>query len=60
MSNFTFLKTEWPDLHEGAAKAEALAYSDARSACFYARRTLEMVVHWKRVLTFDTSDTGQS
>jgi type I restriction enzyme R subunit len=46
MSNFTFLQTEWPDLHEAAVKAEALAYSDARSACFYARRTLELAVHW--------------
>ena len=46
MSNFTFLKTEWPDLHESAVKAEALAYSDARSACFYARRALELAVHW--------------
>ena len=46
MSNFTFLKAEWPDVHEAAIKAEALAYSDARSACFYARRTLELAVHW--------------
>jgi hypothetical protein len=23
MSNFTFLKTEWPDLHDEASKAEA-------------------------------------
>ena len=46
ISNFTFLKSEWPDLHEAAVKAEALAYSDARSACFYARRTLELAVHW--------------
>lgn len=46
MSNFIFLKTEWADLHEAAVKAEALAYSDARSACFYARRTLELAVNW--------------
>jgi hypothetical protein len=25
MSNFTFLKTEWPDLHDAASKAESLA-----------------------------------
>ena len=30
MSNFTFLKTEWPDLHDAASKAESLAYPDAR------------------------------
>jgi type I restriction enzyme R subunit len=46
MSNFAFLQTEWPDLHEAAGKAEALANGDARAACFYARRTLELAVHW--------------
>ena len=46
MSNFTFLKPEWPDLHDAAAKAESLAYPDARTACFYARRTLELAAHW--------------
>jgi type I restriction enzyme R subunit len=46
MSNFAFLKTEWPALHEAASKAESLAYPDARAACFYARRTLELAVHW--------------
>ena len=46
MSNFAFLKTEWPDLHDAASKAEALAYSDARTACFHARRGLEVIVHW--------------
>jgi len=46
MSNFAFLKSEWPDLHEAAGKAEALAYPDARTACFHARRALELAVHW--------------
>src|ERR1017187_6265571 len=46
MSNFSFLKTEWPDLHDEASKAEALAYPDARTACFHARRGLEVMVHW--------------
>src|SRR5437867_2511488 len=45
-SNFAFLKTEWPDLHDAASKAESLAYPDARAACFYTRRALEVVVHW--------------
>ena len=31
MSNFAFLKTEWPDVHDAASKAEALAYPDARA-----------------------------
>jgi type I restriction enzyme R subunit len=46
MSNFTFLQPEWPDLHDAACKAEALAYPDARAACFHARRALELLVHW--------------
>ena len=46
MSNFAFLKSEWPDLEDAASKAESLAHSDSRTACFYARRGLEEVVHW--------------
>lgn len=46
MSNFAFLAAEWPELHEPACKAEALAYSDPRAACFDARRALELAVAW--------------
>ena len=46
MTNFAFLADEWPTLHEAAAQAEALANGDARAACFYARRTLELAVNW--------------
>ena len=46
MSNFAFHQAEWPDLHDAAGKAESLAFPDARTACFYARRTLELAVHW--------------
>lgn len=46
MSHFSFLQTEWPDVYEAAAKAEALANPDARGACFYARRALELALHW--------------
>ena len=46
MSNFAFLAAEWPELQEPASKAEGLAYSDPRAACFYARRTLELAVAW--------------
>ncbi|MBE0549247.1 MAG: DEAD/DEAH box helicase family protein [Rubrivivax sp.] len=46
MSNFGFLLAEWPLLHESATKAEDMAHIDARAACFYARRTLEMAVAW--------------
>ena len=45
-SNFTFLKIAWPDLALEAMKAERNAVADPRAACFYARRTLELAVHW--------------
>jgi len=45
-SNFIFLQSEWSLLFESATKAEDLVNSDARAACFYARRTLEMAVAW--------------
>lgn len=46
MSNFAFLQAEWPDVHEAAAKAEAAVHPDPRTACFYARRALELAVQW--------------
>jgi type I restriction enzyme, R subunit len=60
MSNFTFLKAEWPELHDAATKAEGLVYPDARAACFYTRRTLELAVTWlyqhDRTLTLPYQD----
>ncbi len=46
MSNFDFLLAEWPLLHESAARTESTAHTDARAACFYARRSLELAVAW--------------
>jgi type I restriction enzyme R subunit len=46
MAQFAFLLPEWPGVHEAAAKAEAAAVPDPRTACFYARRALELLVHW--------------
>lgn len=46
MSQFTFLHPEFPDVHDAAHRAEALANSDPRAACFYARRALEIAVTW--------------
>jgi type I restriction enzyme, R subunit len=46
LSNFTFLKPEWPDLYPEAAKAEQNALVDPRACCFYARRALELAVQW--------------
>jgi type I restriction enzyme, R subunit len=45
-SHFTFLAAEWPALHEAAVKAESAVHPDPRTACFYARRALEMAVSW--------------
>jgi len=46
MSNFGFLQSEWPQLFAEGQKAEALVVPDPRTACFYARRTLELAVAW--------------
>jgi len=53
MSNFAFLQSEWSQLFEAATKAEGLANADARAACFYTRRTLELTVGW--MYAHDTS-----
>jgi hypothetical protein len=37
-SNFTFINVEWQEIAKAAVKAEQTALSDARTACFYARR----------------------
>lgn len=46
MGQFAFLAPEWPELLASAAKAEGLVHTDPRTACFYARRALELAVHW--------------
>jgi len=46
MSHFAFLQREWVQIFEAASKAEAAVYADPRTACFYARRTLELAVSW--------------
>ncbi len=45
-SNFAFLQAEWPEFFAEARKAEQAALTDPRTACFYARRTLELAVAW--------------
>jgi len=45
-SNFAFLQAEWPALYAEATKAEQAPLTDPRTACFYARRTLELAVAW--------------
>jgi type I restriction enzyme, R subunit len=46
MSQFRFLHPEWPELFTAAGKAELMVHPDPRTACFYARRTLELAVAW--------------
>ncbi|MFM7600529.1 MAG: DEAD/DEAH box helicase family protein, partial [Pseudanabaena sp.] len=46
MSQFTFLKPEFPAIYESAHKAFKTAHRDPRTACFYARRALELTVNW--------------
>jgi len=46
LSNFAFLQTEWPDVYRSARRVEEYVQSDPRSACFHARRALELAVHW--------------
>ncbi|THJ19999.1 MAG: DUF4145 domain-containing protein [Nitrospira sp. CG24D] len=46
MSHFGFLQAEWPSVFEATAKAELLVHADPRTACFYARRALELAVAW--------------
>ncbi|MEU1361813.1 DEAD/DEAH box helicase family protein [Micromonospora zamorensis] len=46
MSNFSFLRAEWPILFDEALRAERLAVADPRASCFYARRTLELGLTW--------------
>jgi type I restriction enzyme R subunit len=46
VDNFSFLQTEWPDIYEAAGKAAAAVNPDPRTACFYARRALELIVMW--------------
>jgi type I restriction enzyme R subunit len=45
-SNFAFLQAEWPALLAETVRAERNTVADPRAACFYARRGLELAVHW--------------
>ena len=46
MSQFAFLEREWPAVFDAAERAESAVQGDPRTACFYARRTLELTVAW--------------
>jgi len=46
MSQFAFLQREWPAVFDAATRPEASMHADPRTACFYARRALELAVSW--------------
>ncbi|MBA3811072.1 MAG: DUF4145 domain-containing protein, partial [Caulobacteraceae bacterium] len=46
MSQFAFLAGEFAEVHAFAIRAEGMARTDARGACFYARLSLETLVDW--------------
>lgn len=46
MSQFAFLQAEFSPVFEHVSRAETLARSDPRAACFYARLALETAVGW--------------
>jgi type I restriction enzyme R subunit len=46
VSQFVFLQREWPAVFEASSRAEGAVYTDPRTACFYARRALELTVAW--------------
>jgi type I restriction enzyme R subunit len=46
MTQFAFLQSEFAEVYGLAKKAETLALSDPRGACFHARLALESAVKW--------------
>ncbi|MFO1184777.1 MAG: DEAD/DEAH box helicase family protein [Bauldia sp.] len=46
MSQFAFLQREWDGVYDAARRAEVTALADPRTACFYARRAVELAVGW--------------
>ncbi len=53
VTQFAFLRREWSTVFDAADRAEAAVFSDPRTACFYARRALELAVAW--VYSYDAS-----
>jgi type I restriction enzyme R subunit len=43
---FDFLKIEFPEIHREALQAGSNALGDPRTACFYARRVVELAATW--------------
>lgn len=45
-SQYALIAEPWPELLEEAVQVERFALADPRTACFYARRTIELMVEW--------------
>jgi type I restriction enzyme R subunit len=45
-SQFSFVALEWPAVYDASVRSEAAVRVDPRTACFYARRALELAVAW--------------
>ncbi|MEB3305010.1 MAG: hypothetical protein VKL58_02215 [Cyanobacteriota bacterium] len=43
-SQYAFIAKQWPELHGEALRVERWTLDDPRTACFYARRTIELQV----------------
>lgn len=55
MTNFEFIKAEWPTIFNDSARAESYVFSDPRSACIYSRRSIErLVIHLYTILDLPT------
>ncbi len=46
LSQYGFIAGQWPELLAEVTKVESFALSDPRTACFYARRSIELLVEW--------------
>lgn len=44
MTNFEFVKHEWPAIYDDCARAEGYMASDPRATCVYSRRAAEQIV----------------
>ena len=46
MSNFEYIKDEFPEFYELVVNAKSYIYEDTREAGFYVRFTLEASIKW--------------
>lgn len=44
MSNFGFIKQEWPAIYDNCARAESYVENDPDAACVYSRRAIELLI----------------